>query len=149
MYDANEKKYRSYINLEDNIRIGEDFKILSDTSFFVKVTDETEFEFTGKKFKKSKIIKLLKGFNLVCIPFSSKYPASKKTGMTAESILKRIGKNGLGVYKYKDGNYITYLYLGEDENGNPQFMGNKGNFDILLGEGVFIYSSEDCSFWAE
>jgi hypothetical protein len=69
--------------------------------------------------------------------------------MTAESILKRIGKNGLGVYKYKDGNYITYLYLGEDENGNPQFMGNKGNFDILLGEGVFIYSSEDCSFWAE
>ncbi|MBN2803177.1 MAG: hypothetical protein JXR91_08785, partial [Deltaproteobacteria bacterium] len=149
IYDSNGGGYKSYIRLGDDVRIGTDFKVLSGISLFVKVTDDTIFKFTGKKFKKSKIIKLLKGFNLVCIPFSSKYPASKKTGMTAESILKRIGKNGLGVYKYKDGNYITYLYVGEDENGKPQFMGSKDNYDVLLGEGVFIYSAEDCSFWAE
>ncbi|PKK88828.1 MAG: hypothetical protein CVV64_17240 [Candidatus Wallbacteria bacterium HGW-Wallbacteria-1] len=69
--------------------------------------------------------------------------------MKARELLGRMGIDGLAAYKFENGVYSVVIRTGTDASGNPVYHAPDGDFEIRVGQGVFLKMYSQNTFMGE
>lgn len=144
-YSASAGKYQVLMRLSDGSVFGEDFSLDIMQGFFLKAAKAGNLTLSGRKVDRPSDQPVVKGFNMVTIPFGRHYPASVKTELTALELLKRLGPDGIAVYSYVGGVYRVVMRTGPGSR-DGDFFAPSGDFQLEQGKGYFIKSGNSASF---
>jgi hypothetical protein len=143
-YSSETGSYQNMLRLDSGLFLGEDFDLDITQGFFVKMAEQGSITFKGRKIDRPMGQSVLKGFNMITIPFGRYFPADLKTELTALDLLKRLGPDGIAVYSFESGSYKSVLRIGSG-NEDKDFLYTE-DFPIIQGKGYFIKSRESAAF---
>lgn len=142
-FSSESSAYKSLIKFsgDESGIIGENFDIDSVNGFFIKMEKEGLLTLQGKKILNSRPVSFLKGFNMVSIPYNPDFPANTKTRYNSLSLIKKIGKEAIGIYKFANGQYKNLIRINDSGDESKDYIGDV--FDINQGEAYFIKTTKN------
>jgi hypothetical protein len=111
--------------------------------------NDTIFTMKGRKITRAIPLSVQTGFNIISLPYGRNFPANLGTGVTARELLGRMGIDGLAAYKFENGVYSVVIRTGTDASGNPVYHAPDGDFEIRVGQGVFLKMYSQNTFMGE